>query len=232
MWSSNEPALPDAFTNTQPSHSATGSPNSVYSRDVEALGRVEAGRGAQRAVEVVDPRVVRARDRRPLVRLAARQQLVAAVTAHVRERVQLTRLAADEEHTFVADAHCGARPGFRDLGRTSGAHPRAREEVVLLPGEHRRIRVRATRQHLPGSPRIEHGLHLVERQRRCRVDGEAHLPSPPRSPPTERVAAVAGRPAAARLNRLSLRSARMRLLARYAGMPVTPPPACVADEHW
>ncbi len=97
---------------------------------VEGVLLLRSRRAAERAVEVVRPRVVAALDRLPPVGGLAED--VAAVPAHVDEAAELAVLPADEEHRQ------GARPGRCHRARlgdelcTCRVLPRAREDAVLL----------------------------------------------------------------------------------------------------
>src|ERR1035441_983501 len=109
--------------------------------------------------------MIRADDRLALGALPAREQLVAAVPAAVRERSQHAVVAADQQHA--------ARPGgfgpliarFGQLVAPRHAQPAAAEEVPLLPGEHVRVHVRVPGQHPAFPERPERRLQLGPVQR-------------------------------------------------------------------
>ena len=97
---------------------------------------------------------------RRLRRLAARQQFVAAVPAGVGEGVHGAVLVAGQQHAAGADGHRALRAGLGQVGGVADADPR-REDVALLPGEHRRIDVRRAGQH-PGLAELaQRGRELV-----------------------------------------------------------------------
>ena len=134
-------------------------------RLVEVLEVAEAaGRVAQRAVELVGPRVVGADDRALLHRDAARDELVAAVAAHVGEGAQHAVVAADQQHAAGAGLDGGLRTGFGELLATTQAHPPG-EDVGLLPVVDRGIDVGAAGQHARGAERRVGGGDLVSGQR-------------------------------------------------------------------
>ena len=113
---------------------------------LEAVDVLEAGRIAQPAVEPVRPRVVRADDAAPLGRCPARQQLVAAVPAGIRERANGAVLAAHQQHRVGARTDGSLRADGGEVGGVAHAGP-SREDGALLPFEDLGVHVRLARQH-------------------------------------------------------------------------------------
>ena len=151
---------------------------------LEPLGVLEAWRTAQRAVELVRPRVVGADDAAALGRCAARQQFVAAVPAGVGERAHHSVVAAHQQHPVGTrtDRALTARRG--DVVGVADAGP-AGEDRTLLPLEHLGIDVRlpaaacVTARTAPARPRghrrargldrlFEHTVRIVGGCRRSR----------------------------------------------------------------
>ena len=151
-------------------------------RPVEPVGRVEPRRRQQRAVEAVAPAVVRAVDRPVRARRSARRQLVGAVLADVVEAAQHAVVAADEQDGVVADAHGPSGPGRGELGRPSGAHPGAGEQVrsAPRPGRRRRgTRPPAACDPVPvgSSTGARSAGSTARRRRRSRLHPQRHRPT-------------------------------------------------------
>ncbi len=134
---------------------------------VEARLVLEARSRAQAPVKAVRPRVVRADDHALGGSSAARQQLMTAVPAGVREGVQDAVVVPGQQH--AADARClGALvTGVSDLVAAADAHPAAAEEVPLLPLEHGRIGVGGAGQH----PALAERAERLGQSRRVERDG-------------------------------------------------------------
>ena len=140
-------------------HEQPAAPASQRQLHQPVRGRVERGvvpepgGGAQRPVDRVGPRVVRA-DQRPVRAAGAvREQLVAAVPAGVRERprrrlrVRGRVRVPEQEHRDAA--HRGgalAHPVGPQVGVAADAAPGAGEQVPALPRQHPRVGVRGGRQ--------------------------------------------------------------------------------------
>ena len=107
---------------------------------VEALDALVARCRVQRAGEVVGPGVVRADDRPLGVAAVSLDELVCAVAAGVRERVDVVAVPG-QQHVHVADHHgplgdgSPSAPGAAQLVLATDAGPRAGEQVALLPRE-------------------------------------------------------------------------------------------------
>ena len=198
-------------------------------RPVEPVGRVEPGRRQQRAVQPVAPPVVRAVDRPVRARRPARRQFVGAVLAGVVEAAQLAVVAAHQQHGVVTDLDGPSGTDRGEVVRPSRADPGAGEEVRPLPRQDGVVEVGGRRQHRPraGSRRAPapdrpgRSAPPTSRTRRRR-------PHPQRHRPTHRERATLNRC----VHRRRRASASTRRVHSSAGMPVTPPPPCVADEHW
>ena len=95
---------------------------------------------AQRAVEPVGPRVVRAADEcaeRAARRAFARvDELRPAVAAHVVERAELAVLTPDDEHRLTGDVDAQEVAGRGDVGFPADGHPLSSEDALPfgLPG--------------------------------------------------------------------------------------------------
>ena len=106
---------------------------------VEAGLAVAARCRAQRPVEVVRPRVVRALQR--LAPAGAVAEQVAAMPADVDERAQRVVAAADEDDRDVAGPGRDERPRLGQLPGVPGVLPGAPEDPLLLEAGHRRVDV-------------------------------------------------------------------------------------------
>jgi len=87
----------------------------------------------------------------------AAQQFVAAVPATVRECPQRAVLTAGEQDTPGAGRFRAQITGGGNLGAAAYAGPAAAEEMLLLPGEHRRIDIGGAGQH-PALPERAQGV--------------------------------------------------------------------------
>ena len=114
-----------------------------------------------------------------------------------------------------ADVHRTPFTGRGEVGRPARAHPAGGEEVLAFPRQRRFGRVRVPRQHATAAAGIERVVEVVARERR-RSPGRAAWLAPSSSGPTRRASGRAG----------------CGGVHSSAGIPVTPPPPCVADEHW
>ena len=121
---------------------------------VEARLAVAARDLAQRAVEVVRPRVVGALQRR--ARPLAVEDRVAAVAADVDERAQLAVAAADDHERHRAGVDAQEAAGLGDLVGAAGVVPAAPEDQLLLAREQLRVGVPARGEAVPGAQAVGH----------------------------------------------------------------------------
>src|SRR5207302_839250 len=95
--SGTPPLLPSSDMVSMPSRRSIQPPAQAPVAEVEAAHAAEPRGALQRTRQGIRPGVVRADDRLIPGALTARQQLVAAVPAAVRERPQLAILTADQQ---------------------------------------------------------------------------------------------------------------------------------------
>ena len=114
--------------------------------EVEVLDAVHVRRGAQRAVEVVRPGVVRAAQALADLALGLLDDPRAAVAADVEERARDPVLAGDDDDAVGADLARHELARLVDRGDVADADPAA-EDLVDLPLEHPLIGERRGRQH-------------------------------------------------------------------------------------
>ncbi len=99
--------------------------------------------------------MIRADDRVPLRSGAAGQQFMATVPAGVGEGAQFAVVAAHEQHAALADRLGPLISGLRYLRAMTDAIPSAGEEVLLFPGEYRRVDIGGPRQHPALAKRLQ-----------------------------------------------------------------------------
>ena len=122
-----------------------------HRREAE-LVLVEAGlvlaprRSPERAVEAVGPRVVRALDRAPLLRLVHQDR--AAVAADVEVPAELAVLVEDNHHRKAAHLGGEEAPWPVELAGVPGVLPRAPKDPLALRGQDGRVGVPAVRRRL------------------------------------------------------------------------------------
>ena len=135
--------------------------------EVESALVPETCRRAELTGKRVRPGVVRADDHLLPGALTARQQLMTAVAAAVRERPHLAVLGADQQHAALPGGLGALVARLGQLVAACYAHPSAAEEVSLLPVEHRRIDIRRPRQHpaFPERPQRPFELTAIKRSR-------------------------------------------------------------------
>ena len=109
----------------------------VLLREVRLL--IRARRRAQRAVELVRPRVIRALERRALALALGDRET--AMPTHVHQRAQLPVAGARHDHRRLPRARREERPRPGQLAQVSDVLPRRAEDPLLLPAQYLRIRV-------------------------------------------------------------------------------------------
>jgi len=122
---------------------------------IEARRATEALRTPQVPGQGERPGVIGADDRRPVRRLAQRQQLVTAVPAEVRECVDLALVVAAEQNAGSSERNGSLIPGTWQVCGETRTGPASAEEVPPLPVEHAGIGVRGRRQHATVTERPE-----------------------------------------------------------------------------
>ncbi len=137
-------AAPDprcVFTNTNGPQVSTRGATEAELALREARLLVRARRGAQRAVEAVRPRVVRALERLALA--LALGDLEAAVAADVEKRAHLAVLRAGHDDRRAAGLRREERARLRKLPEVADVLPGRAEDALLLAAQDLRIRVPA-----------------------------------------------------------------------------------------
>ena len=168
MWSCGGGASPDRSSRTRPSITASRTSCSAKQAGSKSVSPSVNGAFAQRAVEAVGPRVVRALQPAHLA-LGLGDEPRAAVPAGVQERARQAVLVADDDDALSTGLDFEESSAFRHLLDVARADPAAREEVGTLPLQDGRVRERGAGQLRGPLERQQRALDIGGVERKCGV---------------------------------------------------------------